>query len=523
MKKCGARLAYKAVMGLLIMFAWGMSICVMAATDEVSSKINIDPPDAELVLTFSRPPSYTIKQGSRGKVISFNQALNIPDIDRTRKKLSIWLDDLAASYDALLISLKANAELKVWVRGNHLYLNFSLIEADNYPDRNSQNRDDISLRRADALYLHASGQHKAARMRIKELMQSHPDEMQLIFDLANIEEDLGNWGEALNLYNHIESRWPQSLPASMAKTRLQHAHGNKLSAGVLYNKLGSTSRQTTSRLEGRKLLQNGKAWLLEYENRDADEDADVRRINGDLAPFSGRRQHLTASFAGFYHEAEHRLSLYVAEKNPGLGWGYQRVTDYGRVGVGVEWRSPWFETPEALAGYGYKESLSLTYNKTFARKYSFSSVLSINSYGLDGVKNAARSHRLQLATRYLKLPGKPDFSLGYSFDLEDISGQAKLKDTLGNDFIPLPLDSREQHVIDVGWNKNWGDTVRLQAHLGYEYDRRRDASAPFGRMQVNYRAERDLMLKLDIHSGLSSYRGGEDELHTVGLSLAWFY
>lgn len=508
---------------IAVFFLVAAYIPFAAWAQSVKHEINIKSPNAEWIIEFKRLPVYQIHQTERGQVISFDQSLEIDDLDGIHKHLSPWVTSISLSYDALLFQLKPGITLHVTSRNSSMYFNFKVAGFGGRLSESQTTQSSLALDRIDALYLLASGRQKAARLRFRELADRNPDDMPLLLDLARVEENSGNWREAINLYERVELQMPYSQVVKQAKSKLLQEHGDRLSGGVLYNKIGSHSTQLNGTIYGRKWLHNNHVLALTYTSIDADEDADVRRTNGDLLPFNGKRDSLIVTVSGFHQYAQHTMSLFITEKDTGLGWNYQRVNDYGRYGMTLKWKAAWYETAEALAGFGYQNSLAFDYDKNFQQQIALSSSVSVNRYGLDDISNAASSLRLQLMVRYLLAPLYRGFSIGYGLDLEDVTDRSLRTDGNGNDFIPLPLDSREQHVLDIGWQKNLRSHLLIETRLGYEYDRRSESSAPFGHLQLRYQPHKDFEINMNLRTGLASYRGGQDDFYSLGANLIWFY
>lgn len=270
-------------------------------------------------------------------------------------------------------------------------------------------------------------------------------------------------------------------------------------------------------------MDNGNVWSLDFMLWDVENDFGVRHINGEIKPFNGQRHILSLGLETEFISGEQKILLLAGDKQTGFGWSYGDAGDYGWAGIQLYWRSPWYETPEAISGYGYRDRVAVNYSNTFWKNISFTSELSANRYGLDELGEAVKSYQLQLGVRYWLLSAGNGFSLGYALDREDTFDHVELVDSQGNLFSPLPLDSREQQVVDFGWNNRLAENYYLETYLGYEFDFLRDVSAPFGRLALSYQKGQDFEASVNVQTGLTNYNGGSDNFFSFGGNLNWFF
>jgi len=387
----------------------------------------------------------------------------------------------------------------------------------------AKHKSNLALERVNARLDFESGRIVEARDRYKTLLELYPTKTQLMLDLASVEEKSHNWREALRLYQRAEVLMPHSLAITWAKQNLLHTYGSRVTTSVSYNKIGSNNTQIKAGVQGRRLLENGHVWLVDYFLWDVDNDFAIRRVNGDIESFDGRRHSLSLGVQTAFFAGEQKLSFFAGQKKPGLAWAYQRAENYGLFGAQIDLRVPWFETSEALAGYGSRNRLAINYENTFFNKLYLNSNGSLNYYGLDGIDNAAKSYRVQMDVRYSLVELRDGFLVGYSLDKEKPYLLKTRIDSTGVRFVSLPLDDREQHVFIFGWEKKIDGMYVFESYLGYEYDRLRNTNAPFFRLHLNYQPKPNFEVSANIETGLSTYNEGSDDFLSFGGSISWYF
>ncbi|MDH5393521.1 MAG: hypothetical protein OEY11_10075 [Gammaproteobacteria bacterium] len=521
MKLWAQEIKLAAYIGLILIVTAAFSLITKAAY-AASYSVKIALPDAELILNFDRSPGYKLHHSQQTQVIEFDHALDLPELQPAFKKLSAWLQTLSASYDAMLLRLQPGVTVALTVNDNSLHILLKSDREKHSPVR-APAKSSLALERVAAFLKMESGQPSVAAADLRALIEHYPKQAQLLLDMASVEQRLGRWREALALYERAEVLMPYSSIIKQSKASLLREYGSRLGTEVIYSTVGSQDTQYITTLQARKLMTNGYVWSLDYQRRDAKEEFDIRHSSGEIKAFEGERHHLSLGLESALNSGQQILSVFAGAKEPGLGWAYLHAGDYGQSAIEVAWTQPWYEIPEALVGYGYQHRLALSHTKIFWRQFSLSSDISFNRYGLEGVDDAAKSNRLQLYSRYWFVKPGSGFSFGYALDWEDVFYHAEREDAMANVFMPLPLASRELQVMDWGWNNRLMNKLLLAVQLGYEYERKRETSAPFGRITLNYQPDSGFEASANIQTGLSSYRGGEDEFVNVGGSIIWFF
>ena len=491
--------------------------CCLAQASTPEYEVSKAKGKAELRLRFNEAPNFSEQRSEMGVVLKFKHSLGQLDLSSAQKKLQPWVQSLWSSYDSILIKPAAGVSLVAKQSNAELTLVFSKAAKSSVVPRASQTSNQLAVERAKAILTMESGQPLQAKEKLEQLMKRSPRSVPVKLDLARVEEKLNNWRNALTLYNQSLAIKPRSTSISEAKTRLLRQYGNQVSVGAEYMEFGDASSQLILNMfRGQKLLKERTLLAIDYDRIDAEEDLGVRRVNGALAPFDAIRHRLSLQVATAFQKGEQRLSVFSGSKTLGLGWAYAQASNYGLSEFDVEWKRPWFETPEAIISYGHRKRLALKHGNTLRKKLTVYGEISLNRYGLEDFSKAASSQRVELGGRYPFQVGNEKLSAGYSIDLENVKVETTRRNRFSAPYAPLPLLDREQHVLDIGWMKKIKPDLHIDTQLGIEHDRKRRATAPFSRLMLKATPKKDFTWNISLQSGLSNYRGQDERFFRVG-------
>lgn len=507
-----------AILCMLFAIAQSVSANLLKAYD-----VTVGQSGAELNLFFEEHAKYTIQRRDQGLIIELNEPLGTPDLSPLVDELAAWVQTIWASYDNLFLKPRPGVGLEFQSHADGLRIYFSRVSTRRHPSTEPLSDAEIAFGRAKALLALQSGQPDESRRQITELLQRAPNNPFLLRGLANVEEVLGSWRKALSLYEQAHRLQPNSQDIIEAKKRLLTRYGSKAAAGFEYLDKSNDGEQWMITLKGQVLTPNQQVVSAHYDRIHAEETAFVQRMDGTRQPFDVMRERLAISVQAPLRHGEQTLSLFGGTKNLGAGWAYRQSLYRGSLSVGLDWKRPWFETQEALFGYGYRDRLKVGYDTPLASHAYLYSLLSLNHYGLDGVNAAAKSQRFEMGGRYTFQPFNQAFSLGYGLDWEDVTDLTTRTDADGDPFFPLPLTSRELHVVDFGIVWSPEQPFTMHAQLGYEYDRQRDAHAPFGRLQGVYSGWAGLEWALSVRTGLSSESSRDERYFQMSSVLTWLF
>lgn len=469
---------------------------------------------ARLILGFGSPPDFQVQSENHTWVLKFSRPLKTRDLTPIARRLEPWVNSLWSSYDALSLTLRPDAEIEIQAQGERLMIDFRKIMKPirTTPDQN------YLLDRARGLLLLETGQVWQARDHFHALAEYHPGITQAWMDLAGTEERTGRWRQALSAYEQALILEPDSKNAQSAYRRLRDAYGNTVKLGLAGLEVGDDESYRIVSLAARLLNTKRGLMALDYRLLDADLDLAVRRPSGQVKNYTGRRHDLALHYEQSWKRHQQRISLFAGAAEPGLGWKATGFGDRRRTLLAVEFRRPWYQALEAIAAGGSRDRILLQHIRYWLQGLEVQISASGNRYAIGEESSAARSLRARFRLRH-HFTRWTNWSLGYAFDGERVSDYALAMDSDKNSFRILPLENRSQHTMNVSWGKYIPNKFTLSLQAGFEYDRGRDASAPFGRLDLSGNTWTNLRAGLEMYSGLSSYRGEEKQYGYLGTYL----
>ena len=469
---------------------------------------------ARLILDFETPPDFQIQSENHTRVLQFSRPLKTGDISTVARQLAPWVSSLWPSYDALSLTLRPGAEIEVQTQGVRLTIAFRKLKKpiQATPDQS------YLLDRARGLLFLKAGQVWQARDHFHTLSEQYPGITQAWLDLAGAEERVGRWRPALNAYEQAMLLEPSSTGAQNAYRRLRDAYGNTAKLGLAGLGVGDDESYRIVTLAARLLNTKRGLMALDYRLLDADLDLAVRRPSGQVKNYTGQRHDLALHYEQSWKRHQQRFSIFSGTGKPGMGWEVTGFGDNRRILLAVEYRRPWYQALEAIASGGSRDRIMLQHIRYWIQGLEVQLSASANRYAVGEESTAASSLRARFRLRHHFI-GWKNWSLGYAFDGERVSDYALATDNDENSFRILPLENRSQHTVNVSWGKHIPNKFTLSLQAGFEYDRGRDASAPFGRLDLAGNAWMNLRTGLEMYTGLSSYRGEEKQFGYMGAYL----
>lgn len=495
------------------------------AAPRADYQIKIFDKGAELTLVFPAPVEYTLKQMNQNRVLSFNEPLDISDLQVARKTLDPWLQEISASYDSLLLKLRKGVEIGLSNNEHLLHIKFNNAEknfTDDLSVRQHQ-QPNSSFERVKARLLYETGKITQSRQRYYSLLKLHPKNTGLMLDLASVEERLNNWREALYWYQQAESLKPYDYSAIRDKQNLLRAHGSGIKTRVQYSRIGKDNTQVKTEINARQLVKSGQIWFADYALWNVDNNFITQSVNGSRQTFDGVRYSVGLGVESRLFDGEQITSLFLDQENIGAGLSYKITNNVGSFNVYLDWQRPWLETSEALAGIGFQDRLGFQYETSLLKNFNVRSNLSVNSYGLKGIDNASKSYRLIAEASYWFAWLPDEFYVAYSFDREYVYSLIENIDSSGKKFTVFPIDEHALHRIVFGWNTTFSNLFLFESLVGFEQDQIRNAQAPFVQFNLTYRPRPKFEVHANIESGLTTYNEGNDDFLTFGAGMNWYF
>lgn len=467
-------------------------------------------------------------QGGRELLLKFDRGVEAPGMEKLAESVSQWIEYTSSGFDTLLIHAQGLAVFKVSGAGNQVHIEVRRPSAEaEKKEQAPATKDLLHLESALNLQTHKFDSHA----RQTELFRAHPDDSQIIFDMAVAEERLGRWRRAIEHYTRASEMEPASIGKRQAKSYLHALYGPHVRFDQFFRDTSSQEIQWISQVHAREFVSRDYIVGLDYEYRHIDDNAVITRSNGTFDRFEGNREQWD-----FYVERGHgfaatRLTALGQENTPGAALEHRRQLYFGEILLRAVYREPYWAFVETLADEGTADRFQVQWNyeghSHFGGGFQGASPLvggiqtSINRYGLDSDPHVAESFELQLFLRYRFLDRVPGLSLGYGYDGEYVNQVVTRLDTNGNQFNPIPLISTEVHAFDVSMSKDLSYHLHYDATVGFSFDPRIESSGPFVYFSLIYDTLKNLQMGINVEFNQETARGTDNTFLQIGGFLLW--
>ncbi|AWK89180.1 tetratricopeptide repeat protein [Azospirillum thermophilum] len=515
----------------VLLLAAALTLATPAAAQAPSARIDLarDAAGASLALGWPVPVVTEVRQEGRELSLAFSRPLGTPPLESIPERLQGWVDNVLYGYDSLLLVLAEGVSAEVLRNGNGLRIAFS-------PDRRSRRTEETEAaeraaqRRIDyftAVTLMDSGEVRQARGLLAGLLARDPADAQSTALLAQAEERLGRWRQAMRLYDRGLELTPDEPSLVAGKARLLHDRGDRLQVDHDLFRVRNADVQRVTRISGvtdlgRAIGGAGSSLLYSLEDRQVDVDV-VQRLDGAPAPLHGSRRRAELTLLHDWPELEQsRVSLFLARGTAGAGYSHGWRHEDSETRTGIAWNEPSFAFLEGLVGGGRRDRLFLQHEERLSPRWIVTVGAGYNRYGLAGARDLARSATVEGSVRYILNQEGPLASVAYLLDAEYVGRRAERLNDQGAAFAPLPAATREVHGLQIAIDDQLTDYVRYAVQLGYAYDRR-GKSGPQGAVSLGWEPNDNLEVGLRASHAQSTARGTANAVDAAGGYLIWRY
>lgn len=515
----------------VVALAVTLAFAVPAVAQTPSARIDAtrEAAGATLSLTWPGAVGSEVRQEGRELSLTFARPLGTPPLESVPERLQGWVDNVLYGYDSLLLVLAEGVAAEVSRERDGVRIAFS-------PDRRSRRTaeaeaaEQAAQRRIDyftAVTLMESGQVRQARGLLVDLLARDPADAQSTALLAQAEERLGRWRQAVRLYDRGLDLTPDEPSLVVGKARLLHERGDRLQVDYDLFRVRDADVQRVTRISGVTDLGwsiggAGSSLLYSLEDRRVDVDA-VQRPGGGLEPFHGSRRRAELALLHDWPEREQsRLSLFLARSTAGAGYTHGWRGEESDTRAGIAWNEPSFAFLEGLVGGGRRDRLFFQHEERLSPRWIVTAGAGYNRYGLAGTRDLARSATVEGSLRYVLNQEGPLASVAYLLDAEYVGRRAERMNEQGAVFAPLPAATREVHGLQIAIDDQLTDYVRYGVQLGYAYDRR-GKSGPQGAVSLGWEPHDSLEIGLRASHARSTARGTANAVDSAGGYVIWRY
>lgn len=478
-------------------------------------------------LTLSWPGIVRVEQRQTGRelVLSFNRPLGAAPLESVPERLQGWVDNVLYGYDSVLLVLAQGVAAEVAHRPDGVQVSFGSEAGAGRRSAEAEAAERAAQRRIEffkAVTLMEAGEVREARTLLVDLLLTDPRDAQSTALLAQAEERLGRWREAVRLYDRGLDLTPNEPSLVVGKARLLRERGDRAQLDFDMFRVKRADVQRVARMTGTHNLPQALMFTYALEQRTVDVDQ-AQRKDGDLAPFHGSRQKLELALSHDWPELQQsRLSLFAARRTLGAAYTHGWRDADSETRAGLAWSEPTFAFLEGIVDGGRRDRVLVQHEARLSDRWIVSLGGAYNRYGLAGAADLARSVTVEGAIRYILNQEGPLTSVAYLLDAEYVGHREDRLNGQGTIYSPLPAATREVHVAQFSIEDYLADYVRYSLQLGYAYDRRGRSGAQ-GAFSLGWEPLDDLEIGLRASHARSTARGTANAVDSAGGYLLWRY
>ena len=380
-------------------------------------------------------------------------------------------------------------------------------------------RSNISYLRLDlatARLLTKTDKSEEAIELLNTLNNIYPNNYRVNASMADTQLTIGNWRKALE---HIEKAYeinPQDKSLLAIKESILKNHKPELSASYRFESRGNTATQRIVETKYEHEIKPFTKLGFILDHNDLDIHQIFRTMDGNLQQAKTNRYKSELYIE--HHNADSnttKLSLYLGDNIIGIGGDY-RLKQH--VSIHAEFQRPYWGFLEGVVDNGTRDQIKISYGKNPTPNTYFYIEGAINRYGINQKQNMASSRSFSLYSHY-KIPktnlvgkwfnDKEYLSFVYAIDGEYSSQQKqKISVSTGTNFSPIPLNTRELHVIEIQTRKYLNDAIYFDGSFGRIIDRFADDAPTFG-ANITYLFNKNTSLRIHGRRSVSTDNSSE--------------
>ncbi|MCW2243389.1 tetratricopeptide repeat protein [Azospirillum canadense] len=506
---CSAfRKSVRALAGALLL---AVATPAIAQTKAAAVRVEATREESGARLTLRWPGAVTVSPGLDGRELTLRASRPLGDapLETIPDRLQGWVDNVLYGYDSVLLVLAQGVTAEVAVEANGVSIAFTRERRADRRSAEEQSAEQAAQRRIDyfrAVTLMEQGDVREARSLLIDLLRANPNDAQSTALLAQAEERLGRWREAVRLYDRALELTPDEPSLVAGKASLLRERGEQARLDWDLFQVKNADVQRIGRLTGSLEVGGNTSLLYALENRTVDVDQAVR-ADGAVAPFHGNRQRGELTLRHDWPELQQsRLSLFAAQKTVGAGYVHGWRDEESETRAGVAWREPNYTFIEGIVGGGRRDRVFLSHEERLSDRWSANMGAGWNRYGLTGDSDLASSATVEGAVRYVLTRDGPVTSIAYVLDAEYVTRRADRVNEAGAIYQPLPVQTREVHALQLALDDALTDYLRYNLQGGYAYDRR-GQGGPQGSLALAYEPLESLELGLRASYTRATARG----------------
>ena len=480
------------------------------------------PEGARIVLIWPSPVEVEQQVAGRELFLRFNRELRTPDLATLPKRLPDWLQGAVLGFDSILFQATRDVVFGVEHSRNMLTVTIMPAPAAAPLVPTLEAGPSARLRLLAARLKSQLGETFAAREELQQILARDHAPVDALLLMAEVEQRLGNWQSALELYDQALVRAPDNAGVISAQAALRRNRGVRISTRLTRQEFKAGDTQKIALSEGRMhpWMRGEIGFVTETRRVDAPE---VRRPNGGTGRFDTTRVR-TELFA--LHNFDDRAltaggRLHFSPDSVGGAVSLDRRDGTATTRVRLEYGAPYWQLLEGLADGGVRDRVELIHERSFDPDFRINGRFggSFNRYGIDGDADVASSLGAFLEMAYTVNQRRPFFSVAYTYNGLYVLGRERRVSAAGELFAPMGVATQEVHAGIANMAGEFTDYVRYLLFGGYSRDRITLIKGPQFGAEFAYEPTPDFELGLNYSKASSSGRGTEGETVRLGVFL----
>jgi hypothetical protein len=453
----------------------------------------------EISLVWPAPPHYTSSVSGRELLIQFSSAFNASDLEALAKQLPLWIETVTLGFDTMLIRASRDVTYAVRSENNSIVIRLDAAE----PKQLKQDEEgELRLQILRAQLLVSRRQNGSAERLLEQLIAAHPDSVSALSSLAQVEQQLGRWRRSSSLYDRILQLDSNNEEARKLRSEAVAEHVGRVRADAEIRSISGDRTEHITRFSMHTPLKNDFSFgLAAADNYTTSSSRSYNRQRAELYVVKDLRD-----------GSDMQLSAFVTRRQSGIGFRYSRPDSTGSFSAHADYRRPFWEFRETIAGYGVRDRAELHRSQQLGPALDGRLTLAINRYGLNDVGSAARSLAYDGAVIWVMRHSNPYLALEYSVDSESV-----------HDLRPatIPLVSRQVHAGTVNGQIRLSRQITAEGSLGFVRDRLGEhASGPFVAAKLASRSSNRFSYQLWFEHRRNSVATGQI-LNLAGADFYW--
>ena len=429
-----------------------LALLVFFLNDTVAIQHREGPTLTEIVIEWPSPVEYTATADGRELLLQFNRPIDAPDTGKLAEQLPQWLEAVTASYDAVLLRASRDVIYDVRAEGSTIVIRMDAAPPKEPVPAAETEGGELRLDILRAQLLTAERQHGPAEQLLERLTTTHPRSVPALSSLGQVEQQIGRWRRAYDLYGRVLQLDPRNQDVRELRSEVLAEHGSRVGGDAEIKQITDERTERITRFAAQVLLRDDVRMGVVIDHNYT--TIGGRDYNRDRAEVSG--QHDSSGGSSY------RLSAFGTRGRLGGGFRYDHADSAGTFYLQGDYRRPFWEFLETIAGYGTRDRAEIHRNQRLGRFLDARLTTALNRYSLRSTGNAAGSLAFDGGISRAMLRSNPYLALEYSFDKESVR---HLQENT------IPLVSREVHAGSINAQFRFSRRVVAEGFGGFVRDR----------------------------------------------------